>query len=237
MDEAAFETAHGDSVPAVTASEMREVDRVAVDDFGIGVLQMMEHAGRALAAVGRERSEEPVTVLAGDGGNGGGGLCAARHLRNHGAEVRVVLDREHSAHSGPAAHHHATLREMGVSVGVGADAVPADTALFLDALVGYGLSGPLCGTAGDLAEKATDHAASIVSLDVPSGRDATTGEQPGPGVEPDSVVTLALPKTGLRDLDAGLRLADIGLPASVYERLDIPPFVFKEYVVELSTDD
>jgi len=57
------------------------------------------------------------------------------------------------------------------------------------------------------------------------------------GVEPDSVVTLALPKTGLRDLDAGLRLADIGLPASVYERLDIPPFVFKEYVVELSTDD
>lgn len=237
MDEAAFETARGDPVPAVTASEMREVDRVAVDEFGIEVLQMMEHAGRALAGAARERSEGPVTVLAGNGGNGGGGLCAARHLRNRGVELRVVLDREPGELSGPAAHHHATLCEMGVPVGVGIGALPAATDLLLDALVGYGLSGPLRGSAAELAGAAPDHSASVVSLDVPSGLDATTGERPGVAVDPDCVVTLALPKTGLQRLDADRLLADIGLPAGVYERLDIPTFVFPEYVVGLSSTD
>jgi NAD(P)H-hydrate epimerase len=78
-----FRTPEGIPVPAVTAEQMREVDRIAVEDFGLGILQMMENAGRNLAANLMEMlasMDGEVTVLAGAGGNGGGGLRSARHL-------------------------------------------------------------------------------------------------------------------------------------------------------------
>lgn len=70
-----FRTDDGVELVAVTAEEMREVDRVAVDEFGLGVLQMMENAGRSLAMHAAEMLSEGaghVAVLAGSGGNGGG---------------------------------------------------------------------------------------------------------------------------------------------------------------------
>jgi len=79
-----FTTPAGRAVPAVTAAEMAEVDRVAVDEVGLRLLQMMENAGRTLAAQVRALADGPVTVLAGSGGNGGGGLAAARELANRG---------------------------------------------------------------------------------------------------------------------------------------------------------
>ena len=80
-----FRTQDGIVVPAVTAEQMREVDRIAVEEFGLGILQMMENAGRNLALnvmgmldfVVTTSVVGEVTVLAGAGGNGGGGLCCA----------------------------------------------------------------------------------------------------------------------------------------------------------------
>jgi len=88
-----FRTESGRQVAAVTAAEMRDVDRTAVEEFGLSLLQMMENAGRNLARHVRDTGHEPVVVLAGNGGNGGGGLCAARHLANREVDVSVVLDR------------------------------------------------------------------------------------------------------------------------------------------------
>ena len=146
--------------------------------------------------------------------------------------MRVVLDREPEALSGPAAHHHATLDAMDCPVAVGPSTI--DTPLVVDALVGYGLSGPLSGTAAELATATNEAPGTVVSLDVPSGLDATTGERPGEAVGSETVVTLALPKTGLAAVDADLLLADIGLPAGVYEELDIPPFGFGDSRVSLT---
>jgi NAD(P)H-hydrate epimerase len=239
MADQLFETADGRPVTAVTADEMRDVDRVAVEELGLELLGMMENAGRNLAASVRETVDETadeveqVVVLAGDGGNGGGGLACARHLANHGVPVSVVLDRPADQLTGAAATQHGIVDAMEVPVAVGPDALPAD-GVFVDALVGYGLGGPLRGTAAETVE-ALDADATVVSLDVPTGRDATTGDQPGPAVDPDLVVTLALPKTGLAGLSCRLVLADIGIPGVVYERLDIPcESVFDgEYLVEL----
>ena len=77
-----FRSAHDAVVPAVTAAQMREVDRVAVEETGPNLYQMMEHAGRSLALTALEMATDdgPIVVLAGTGGNGGGGLAAARHL-------------------------------------------------------------------------------------------------------------------------------------------------------------
>ena len=79
-----FRTDAGIELPAVTAEEMREVDRVAIDEFGLGVLRMMENAGRSLGMHGVEMlsgGAGRVAVLAGSGGKGGGGLCSARLCR------------------------------------------------------------------------------------------------------------------------------------------------------------
>lgn len=224
VDDSLFRTADGDAVTAVTAEEMRAVDRVAVEAFGVDLLQMMENAGRGLALAARKRrADGPVAVAAGDGGNGGGGLACARHLANHGVPVAVALDREPDALTGAVAHQHATLAEMGVPTGVGPDALPAELGLVVDALIGYGLAGEVRGRARELVDAVDGRSdAPVLSLDVPSGRDATTGETLGAAVDPDAVLTLALPKTGLGAVDAPVVLADIAVPAGVYDRLDLP---------------
>lgn len=104
-------------VPAITATQMADVDRVAVDEFEIILLQMMENAGSALARlsamfVPRDRT---VLVLAGGGGNGGGALTAARRLLGFGFRVEIQLDRAASSLSPAAAHQLAILHAAGIS--------------------------------------------------------------------------------------------------------------------------
>jgi NAD(P)H-hydrate epimerase len=220
-----FVTDRGRPVPAVTTSEIREVDRIAVEEVGPELLQMMENAGRTLAGLARERTDDTVVVLASDGGNGGGGLCAARHLANHGGDVRVVLDRPGTELTGAAAAQYRILQGTDATL-LGMDhgrAVLGEAGLVVDALVGYGLTGALRGRARALVEAANATSTRVLSLDVPSGVDATTGETPGVAVDADVVLTLALPKTGLEAVAAEreLWLADIGIPGEVYRRVGV----------------
>jgi NAD(P)H-hydrate epimerase len=235
-----FYTSSGERVPAVTADEMRAVDRVAVEEVGLQLLQLMENAGRGLSAVVRDRAPAEVLVVAGNGGNGGGGLACARHLDNHGVDVRVCLDRSRNDVTGTTATQLGILEAMDVPVDTTSDDLPELGAadVVVDALVGYGLDGPLRGSASAIVEAIDLSAFTTVSLDVPSGIDATTGTQPGPAVSADHVATLALPKTGLSGYGGQLTLLDIGIPAVVYERLDIEytnPFRGSD-TVELRTD-
>jgi NAD(P)H-hydrate epimerase len=228
MDASAFEDPDGRPVTAVTAAEMRAVDRAAVEAIGLDLRRMMEHAGRGLAEAVldvrlSDGSDGHVAVLAGNGGNGGGGLACARHLANRDLPVRVVLDRDPAALDGVTAEQLRILEAMDVSIGSPDGDAEVDAALdglVVDALIGYGLTGAPRGAAAELIEAAGDTAETVVSLDVPSGTDATTGETPGAAVEPDHTVTLALPKTGLAAIGGDLRLVDLSIPATVYDRLD-----------------
>ncbi|WP_318570959.1 NAD(P)H-hydrate epimerase [Salinigranum marinum] len=222
MTRQSFETATGREISAVTAAEMRAVDRVAVEGIGLQLMQMMENAGRALAWHVRDLHTGSVAVVAGNGGNGGGGMVCARHLANRGVPVQVVLDRTPDELTGAAAHQHRILAEMSVPVTTSEPSLEtvADSVV-VDALIGYGLSGTVRPPASTLIESMNDHSARVLSLDVPSGTDATTGEPLGATVTPDRTVTLALPKTGLIGVGGEVFVADIGIPATVYERLDI----------------
>ena len=192
------------SVPWLTVEQMVEADRLAIDEFGIDLLQMMEHAGSNLAQLTDELAPSgAVTVLAGGGNNGGGGLCAARHLINRGRQVEVVMATENI---GPAPGHHlATLREMGLTPVL----QPSGAPVVVDAIVGYGLAGSLRGSAAELV--AMTAGAFVVALDMPSGHGF-----PG-AVNAAATLTLALPKQRLRDL-ATLYLADLGLPTPCHRR-------------------
>jgi len=88
-------TISGAEVAWITAVQMAEIDRIMIEDMGITLLQMMENAGRSLADLTIELfAPRSVSILAGSGGNGGGGLTAARHLHNLGVEVTVSLSRQ-----------------------------------------------------------------------------------------------------------------------------------------------
>ena len=222
----AFETADGRPVPAVTGEQMREVDRIAVEEFGLGILQMMENAGRNLAGTVLElldAAESEVAILAGSGGNGGGGLCCARHLLNHGVQVSVLLSKEPEAMLGPAAHQLRTLRAVGVGPvkpsGAGQAIRRAD--IVVDALIGYSLRGAPRGRVAALIDLCNAASTLTLSLDLPSGMDATTGGVPGKAVEAARTLTLALPKTGLGRVAGEIYLTDIGIPPEVYERMGL----------------
>lgn len=125
------------TVPAVTADQMREVDRLMISEFHIDLVQMMENAGRALAELAIDAfTPGTVVVLAGPGGNGGGGLAAARHLINRDRDVRVVL-------AGPEKPVLSldTPSGLNVTTGVAADPCVAAVATMTLALPKVGLLG------------------------------------------------------------------------------------------------
>lgn len=235
MDPGAFRTATGLEVTAVTAEEMRDIDRVTVDEYGLSLLQMMEQAGRGLVREALKLTRDgPVVVLAGAGGNGGGGLACARHLANRNIPVTVVLDRQPADLEDVVANQYELLERM--SLPVHTDVTDLETPeLVIDALVGYGLEGALRGSPRKLVQWAENTETTVLSLDVPSGIDATTGEEPGDAIRPTRTFTLALPKTGLRETAAELVLGDISVPCAVYETLAIPytPPFGHEFSIEL----
>jgi NAD(P)H-hydrate epimerase len=219
-------------VPAVTAEQMREVDRAMIEDFHIGLVQMMENAGRSVAELAIDAfGPHRVVVLAGSGGNGGGGLVAARHLANRGRKVHVVLNTPVALLGTVPAHQLDILTRMGVPTRTTshtggerslADAF-AEADLIVDALLGYSLTGDPTEPTASLIRMANAHSAPVLSLDTPSGLDVTTGSPATPCVRATATLTLALPKTGLfGPPEVGhLYLADISVPALLYQRMGI----------------
>jgi NAD(P)H-hydrate epimerase len=212
-------------LPWLTVAQMREVDRLMTQEIGITLEQMMENAGRALATAAtwllhgaRGRS---IVVLAGPGGNGGGGMVAARHLLDAGADVEVALATDRL--TGTPRRQLKILRALGLEPHLG-PLGDRDPDLVLDALLGYSQNGPPRGRAEELIRWASGRR--TFSLDVPSGLELQTGTLHAPHVTAEETVTLALPKQGLKGPEAAgavgrLLLADIGVPAIVYERLGV----------------
>ena len=236
-----FQTDEGICVPAVTTEQMREIDRIAMEETGPNLYQMMENAGRNLATVALDMLAERkvhsrILVLAGTGGNGGGGICGARHLANRRIEVFLCL-------ADPPGLSEVAKWQCRVFEGTSGKVVSAAAIteerfdLIVDALIGYSLGGAPRGVFAELITWANKGGAKILSLDVPSGIDSTTGVTPGVAIAAHTTLTLALPKTGLTSgLTGQLLLGDIGIPLETYRRLHLsyaPPFGDR-YVVPLN---
>jgi NAD(P)H-hydrate epimerase len=239
-----------EKTPAITIDQMREVDRLMIDSYRINLIQMMENAGRNLAVLTKRRflngipGGKKVLVLAGSGGNGGGGLVAARHLHNWGAKIVVYHTRPVRAMRPVPSHQLDILTRMGVEINnsQNLDSLPVPDVI-LDAIIGYSLRGAPKGEPSKLIKKANNLAASgipIMSLDMPSGMNATNGEARKPCICAAATMTLALPKTGLmadqaRPLVGELYLADISVPRELYASmgLEVPEIFSREEIVRI----
>ncbi len=211
------------ALPQLTTAQMKEVDRLMIEEWQIGLIQMMENAGRNTAELARRLSGgtlagQRVMVLCGKGNNGGGGMVAARHLNNWGAEVQVKLIGSPRALKDIPARQWQILQKMGLI----SEQVQLESGdLIIDAMIGYGLEGlPRPPVAGWI-EKANANRTPILALDAPTGLDATRGAPSDLCIRAQATLTLALPKTGLvlpevKKWVGELYLADIGVPPELY---------------------
>jgi NAD(P)H-hydrate epimerase len=227
----AFETIHGIAVPAVSVARMRELCANAGEHSGLQWIQLMENAGRNLAAtalrmLGTHWMESRILVLSGTH-TGEAGICAARHLANRGASVSLCLAHPKQL-SETGSLQQKAFRATGSTI-IAARHLPGDDFdLVVDSLMGASDEPPSSAAVRDLIAWANDIGAPVLSLDAPSGINATTGERYAVHIRSHQTMTLGLPKTGLLpELTGSLSLADVGLPLRVFARAGLcytPPF-------------
>jgi ADP-dependent NAD(P)H-hydrate dehydratase / NAD(P)H-hydrate epimerase len=212
---------------SLTPEQASRLDATALD-MGLGVVQLMEVAGFQVARcawrmLGRRAAR--VHVVAGSGHNGGDGLVAARHLAAWGCEVSAGVLADPERVDALLAQQVQAATGAGVRLRVAQRASDVlgrldDTALVVDALLGTGLRRaprPLH------AEVIAGVRGTILSIDVPSGLDAATGEAPGVVVHARTTCTLAGMKRGMwndaaRDSCGEIVVADIGMPHLAWQR-------------------
>lgn len=218
----------------VTAAEMRELDRVAIEQYGIPGLVLMENAGLAVVRVARDllgrAAGKKVAVIVGKGNNGGDGLVVARHLFNAGARVKVWLLAKLEEVTGDAAVNLHIWRKMGQEVYpvIGREELEslrawlAEADLVVDAIFGTGFKGAAREPAAGIIKAINAAGKPVIAVDVPSGLEADTGQVLGPCVQAAHTVTFALPKVGLvvepgRSYAGRLHVADISIPSFILD--------------------
>ena len=215
-------------IELLTTAEMAEADRLAIAG-GITGIDLMEHAGRAVAerVAARHPPGSRVVVVAGPGNNGGDGFVAARILAEQGQRVRVLLLGAVERLKGDAAQ--AVGRWKGpIPAASPAALMPADA--IVDALFGAGLDRPVEGLPRAMIEAINDSAAPVIAVDLPSGINGASGAVMGVAVHASETVTFFRRKPGHLLLPGRLHcgnihVADIGIPPSVIERIKPQTFV------------
>jgi hydroxyethylthiazole kinase-like uncharacterized protein yjeF len=215
-------------IEILTVREMGEADRLTVDGGTPGIV-LMERAGQAVAdaAANSLVASGRVTVVAGPGNNGGDGFVTARLLAERGYKVRVLLFGERARLSGDAAE--AAKRWTGETVPADPSGL-ANPGLIIDALFGAGLARPVEGATRALVEAMNASGARILAVDLPSGISGDSGQVLGAAVNATETVTFFRRKPGHLLLPGRLHcgtviVADIGIPASVLERIKPMTFV------------
>ncbi len=222
-------------IPAITTEQMIEVDRLMTDCYGITLVQMMENAGRNLAELAREMMggevcNQKICVFSGSGNNGGGGLVAARHLSNWGAEVTVILATPADRLKPVPEFQLEIVRQLPISVVEAGSYMKfiewGSCNFIIDSIFGYGLNREPQGITAGIINKINEVNCQILSLDAPSGLDTSIGSRFEHIVEADATLTLALPKTGLftpevKKYVGELYIGDISVPPILYSRLGI----------------
>ena len=225
----------------LTRQQVREVDRLAIEQLGIPGIVLMENAGRNAAAVvldtlqsrGGDSALWRVGILCGGGNNGGDGYAIARHLHNHGVQVAVYAAVDPTTLTGDAGVNHRVCAKMGLTIRLittqrqlSAAAGSLESAhVVVDALLGTGFSGEVRPhMAGVIAGCNELAGPTIVSIDTPSGLDCDTGQPSNATVRADITLTLVAAKQGFVEPAARAYLgrvivADIGTPPSLIDRV------------------
>ena len=222
----------------LTASEMREVDRLTAERLGIPTSTLMENAGKSTAEFVAQRfpgfARQRILILCGKGNNGGDGLVAARHLLQLGAHPTVILLADTAELKGDAAANLGRWQDASGELRVAPDPSAwefmkdalASAEIIVDAILGTGVRGPVEGFLRGVMEDVNRSTprAQIVAVDIPSGLSADTGEIEGAAVTANYTITFTAPKVGFffgkSDHCTGqLIVRDIGSPPELVDEI------------------
>ena len=219
---------------ACYAEQMRNIDRLAVEDGSIPSIILMENAALACVDALNEKfedlSQKSIAVFCGKGNNGGDGFAIARHLYNHGINVTVFLVCG-DEFCGDASVNFDIIEKMGIRIEHIYDADILDYVIpsfdiVVDAIFGTGIKGELTGISCDTIEKINLFSKYILSVDIPSGMNCDTGEICGVCVKADMTVTFAAYKIGMflypaADYTGEIKVKDIAIPSYIINKAPV----------------
>ena len=217
----------------LTRRWVREIDRRAIEEYGMSGLVLMENAARGAVEVLRSlHATGPIAIASGKGNNAGDGFAMARLLDAAGIPVKVLLFSEPDELRGDAAANFAILAKCGVPIVVygskydapSLDAELAGCTWIVDALLGTGSSGDPRPPLDQVIEHLNRHPAPRLAVDLPSGLDCDTGYTAPSTIRADHTVTFVAPKPGLLVPEAQpyvgqLHVVDIGAPRVLVEEV------------------
>lgn len=223
----------------LSAEQIREVDRLAIEEWGVPGVVLMENAGTGATQLLRETLEAqtqkgPIAIFTGAGNNAGDGFVIARHLLNKGHEVWTFLCSPKEKLKGDALINFNILEKMTEALFVCEQRDHLDPWLerlshcsaILDALLGTGMNKDLSGWWLDLIDLLNQLEAPLkVAIDIPTGLDALSGQPRPRCFQADLTTTFAFAKVGLVMPSAipavgRLEIVDIGAPAPVMEQIE-----------------
>lgn len=217
------------------AAEVRELDRQAIEVFGMPGGELMERAGRAACRILRETwpAARRIAIVCGSGNNGGDGFVLARYAHMDGLEVRLLASSAPERLRGDARAACEKFLAAGGALQPWNAAALEGAEVVVDALLGTGLDRPVADDLRSVIEAINGHPAPRLAIDIPSGLNADTGEIMGCAVQADVTVTFVGLKRGLftgegRRCSGAIHYHDLGVPQQIFgavapsaERVDL----------------
>jgi NAD(P)H-hydrate epimerase len=210
---------------ALSRAEVREVDRRAIDVYGMSGLVLMENAGRGcvdmLTSLG---CRGPVAVVCGKGNNAGDGFVIARHLDIRGIAVKVLLTAPAAELRGDAAANYAIIAKGGLPISEFSAGELSGVEWIVDALLGTGSTGAPRPPMDEAIRAMNASSSRKLAVDLPSGLDCDTGLPAEPTFRADHTCTFVAPKLGFANPLAAaclgqVHVVDIGAPPRVVEEV------------------
>jgi len=206
------------------AEQVRELDRVAIQDQGIPGLTLMRRAGAAVFRVLTEGYPKPsqVSIFCGVGNNGGDGYVVAVLAKQQGIPVRVIQVGDGEKVTGDALQVKRLAQQDGIEIVPFSEALSVPDGVIVDALLGTGLSGDVRGDFLAAINCINQSGLPVISADIPSGLCSDTGVVLGAAVKASATVTFIGVKQGLLTAEAKefvgrLVFDDLTVPEEVYQ--------------------
>ncbi|WDQ17969.1 NAD(P)H-hydrate epimerase [Rhodopirellula sp. P2] len=209
-------------LPPMTCEQVRQIDQVAMQQFHMPGIVLMENAGRGAAeCIDEIAPAGSVLILCGKGNNGGDGFTIARHLQLAGREVTILAMAKIDELHGDAAIQAKIAEAAGIKIQVLGEASAKEcfpaADILVDGLLGTGAKPPLRGRYLEVVEAANAASAIRIALDIPTGMNGDTGATGEPTFHADHTLTFAAPKVGFAKQDAvrctgQVHVISIGVP-------------------------
>jgi len=206
--------------------QIREIERIAIQDLKIGAYTLMERAGNGafIALKQRWQPGSRVVIFCGKGNNGGDGYVVARLAKEQGYPVTVYYIGDLDGLKGAALEAMNAAQEYGVTIQPYDKSIKIQADVIVDGLLGTGLKDAVRGKFVTAIEQINDHPAPVLALDVPSGIDVDTGHVLGVAVKAAMTITFIGLKQGLftgqsPDYTGEIRCESLEVPAAAFAKV------------------